>query len=239
MLGAAHSVPLLPSLRDAEQVYFEKRGTSEAFGEASFFTEAASKEAVMTCSVVRAIQISRASFAGLLDMYPIAGRLMLEAMMADVESRMWEELSHLSRADCLDVTRVLLGKSMLRTPRTDLLLSELSPPQLARAGLMRTAYLAVKQYHQQLDITRTSRMHDNVAKGNVLEVKIMLSQGMSPDTASMPDQRTALHIAAGEGHVGMCQLLLETGADPSLADRFGRVPLLEAAQVGAPQRTLV
>ena len=38
--------------------------------------------------------------------------------------------------------------------------------------------------------------------------------------------RTALHLAAGEGHYNICELLLkQSGVDPSALDRFGNSPL--------------
>jgi CRP-like cAMP-binding protein len=58
-------------------VYFDKRGAGESFGEASFFTDTPSHEAVMTCSVVRLLLVSRATFEGLLDQVGPASRQLL------------------------------------------------------------------------------------------------------------------------------------------------------------------
>ena len=39
------------------------------------------------------------------------------------------------------------------------------------------------------------------------------------------DKRTALHLAAGEGHAGVVQLLCERGANVNIEDRWGGRPL--------------
>jgi ankyrin repeat protein len=45
----------------------------------------------------------------------------------------------------------------------------------------------------------------------------MLQQGLSPDSSDY-DGRTALMLAAGQGHLEAVKLLLSTGAHPSLTD---------------------
>jgi ankyrin repeat protein len=46
--------------------------------------------------------------------------------------------------------------------------------------------------------------------------------------------RTALHIAAADGHLEAAIALVQVGgADPSAADRWGRCPIMEAERVGA------
>jgi serine/threonine protein kinase len=42
------------------------------------------------------------------------------------------------------------------------------------------------------------------------------------------DKRTALHLAAGEGHVDILNVLLKAGADPNAQDRWGGRPLDDA-----------
>ena len=48
--------------------------------------------------------------------------------------------------------------------------------------------------------------------------------------AVMHDQRTALHLAAAEGHVDVIAFLLEQKADPVLRDRWGGTALLDATR---------
>ena len=42
------------------------------------------------------------------------------------------------------------------------------------------------------------------------------------------DRRTALHIAASEGHVTLCEYLLQAGAHVNRSDRWGGSPLNDA-----------
>jgi ankyrin repeat protein len=60
---------------------------------------------------------------------------------------------------------------------------------------------AVKHHYEQLDLSRVSKLLNHVAKNNVTDVKLMLSQGLNPDACAHHDKRTALMIAASEGHL--------------------------------------
>ncbi|KAG1664595.1 hypothetical protein FOA52_012538 [Chlamydomonas sp. UWO 241] len=283
--GVSLGVSQAPAARATqEQVYFDKRGEGESFGEASFFTDTPSHEAVMTCSVVRLLLVSRATFEGLLDQFPIAGRSMMEEVLHDCDERIEDELAEIDpedRATIINtimvinpddrdtnvntimavhadlaqpvrrqlffvvrqkaemnpedratVINTIMVMSNRRSEKADLLLSQLTPRQTARLDMLRNVKRGVQLFSDQHDDQRTAKLLSHVAKNNIHEVKTLLSQGMSPDAASHPDARTGLHIASAEGHTHMARLLLESGANPMVCDRFVRTPLLEAARNG-------
>jgi ankyrin repeat protein len=58
------------------------------------------------------------------------------------------------------------------------------------------------------------------SKGNVTAIKELLDQNAVVN-ASDYDGRTALHLAASEGHVPVVELLLKRGADVNPVDRWG------------------
>jgi ankyrin repeat protein len=52
------------------------------------------------------------------------------------------------------------------------------------------------------------------------------------DRADIGDDRSALHAAASVGNLELVRLLIQRGADPNLANRFGETPLFFAAEHG-------
>lgn len=69
------------------------------------------------------------------------------------------------------------------------------------------------------------------SKGDVLGLSKVLRQGASPDAADY-DQRTALHLAASEGHIKVVEILLNYKASVNPTDRWGRTPLSDATKYG-------
>ena len=55
----------------------------------------------------------------------------------------------------------------------------------------------------------------------------LLKGGADPSRTDL-DGRTALHIAAEEGHADIAKLLLSYGAPVNAADRWGSTPLRQA-----------
>ena len=64
--------------------------------------------------------------------------------------------------------------------------------------------------------------------GNLEHVRALL--GISPHLLQFCDydRRTAMHVAASEGHVDLVRALLELGASPNKSDRWGGSPLDDA-----------
>lgn len=64
--------------------------------------------------------------------------------------------------------------------------------------------------------------------GNVKRVRLLLDKGWDPD-ARDGSGYTALHYASRSGHAGICQLLLERGADVNSQTRSGKASSLHRA----------
>lgn len=67
-----------------------------------------------------------------------------------------------------------------------------------------------------------------VALGNQAELENILNEQPTFVNFRDYDRRTALHIAASEGHVGICQYLVKNGARVNRSDRWGGFPLDDA-----------
>lgn len=68
-------------------------------------------------------------------------------------------------------------------------------------------------------------------QGDLKQVSDLLVQGAAVNHQDY-DKRTALHVAACEGHGPIVRELLKAGADPCLRDRWGYTPLDEARRRG-------
>ncbi len=217
----------------------EMRYPSEAFGEVSFFTEMPSPEGATTVEVTRVMVISKASFEGLSAHFPNATRAVLEALLSRTEEALNDELDMLAPEIRAAVIRKYScgRKDSAKTEEDelldlDLVISDLPQQQVTRLEMLSRINKAVQQHYEQLDLSRVSKFLNNVAKNNLTDVKLMLSQGLNPDASAQHDRRTALMIAASQGHVEMCELLLESGANPMARDRLERTALIDAVQAG-------
>ncbi|MGB0679210.1 MAG: ankyrin repeat domain-containing protein [Polyangiales bacterium] len=68
-------------------------------------------------------------------------------------------------------------------------------------------------------------------QGDLCGVQHWLGRGVQVDEAD-DDGRTALHLAAAEGHCDVARLLLRLGANPDVADRWGITPARIAPEQG-------
>ena len=65
------------------------------------------------------------------------------------------------------------------------------------------------------------------SKGDAAEVRALISDGANPDYGDY-DRRTAMHLAACEGHTEVLQVLIELGANVNVVDRWECTPIDEA-----------
>ncbi|GAX76506.1 hypothetical protein CEUSTIGMA_g3951.t1 [Chlamydomonas eustigma] len=221
----------------------ETRYAAETFGEVSFFTEMPSPEGAMTAISSRIMVISKSEFEGLSTVFPNATRAVLDALLTRTEEDLEFELEAVAPTYrtaiirkfsnfLLPTEKIKLEPGDLDPEVCDKIVSELNPSQVLKLEMLSRINKAVKHHYEQLDLSRVSKLLNHVAKNNTTDVKRMLSQGLNPDTCAHHDKRTALMIAASEGHLAMCQLLLDSGANPMARDRFERTPLLDAVQLG-------
>eukprot|EP00961_Rhodomonas_salina_P099404 1336703-Rhodomonas_salina.5 len=67
--------------------------------------------------------------------------------------------------------------------------------------------------------------------GDLANIKRLVENGVQPNDSNY-DGRTALHLAACEGHVEVCRYLLEGKASMDARDRFDSTPLCDALRAG-------
>merc|ERR1712000_30988 len=75
-------------------------------------------------------------------------------------------------------------------------------------------------------------MRGKAATNDLAGVEELLAKGADVNSTNEFDNWTALHHAAQEGFVDMIKLLLSKGADPSIKDAKGRLPLDLAKDYG-------
>lgn len=76
--------------------------------------------------------------------------------------------------------------------------------------------------------SQTVNLITAASEGNVDEVKTLLEYGSLDLNQGDYDHRTALHLAANEGHLEVVKLLCEAGADVNVKDRWGEEPMDDA-----------
>lgn len=87
------------------------------------------------------------------------------------------------------------------------------------SGIQVPAYIFNKRFTQEFQ--RNLQLIDSCAKGKVGAVQKLIRDGADVHFSDY-DKRTALHLAACEGHLKVAKLLLAAGADPTTEDRCGR-----------------
>lgn len=69
------------------------------------------------------------------------------------------------------------------------------------------------------------------SRDDIAEVRRLIARGIDIDSKDY-DLRTALHLAASEGHEEMTRFLLDRGANREALDRWGNTPLDGAKRAG-------
>ena len=103
----------------------------------------------------------------------------------------------------------------------------------AGADAKATSKNGANALHEVAGVTKHNREQfkvDDAAYARFVEA--LLAAGVPVDAKRTTDGKTALAIAAPEGHVPTVKALLAKGANPNLADAGGETPLLAAARDG-------
>ncbi|KAL7605693.1 integrin-linked protein kinase 1 [Lactuca sativa] len=104
-------------------------------------------------------------------------------------------------------------------------------------SLVNNFNLAMAYQSSEKDITDDFKMQrignflSCASRGDRVGLNMMLREGISPNVQDY-DNRTALHLAASEGHASIVELLLHYKADVNLDDRWHRTPLTDARLYG-------
>lgn len=84
--------------------------------------------------------------------------------------------------------------------------------------------MVVSQLYFDMNASKVAEEVGNLlfyaSKGDVAGIQTLLDQGMPVDAADY-DGRTALHLAASEGHAAVVNFLLKNNADVNPIDRNG------------------
>lgn len=76
-------------------------------------------------------------------------------------------------------------------------------------------------YDHQYDMQEIGKFLRYASRGDRVGLNLMLIKGISPNVQDY-DNRTALHLAASEGHAPIVELLLHYKANVNLIDRWQR-----------------
>jgi ankyrin repeat protein len=127
-------------------------------------------------------------------------------------------------AAVLDVLREAVAARLLGTAVREAMGTAVNQPAAAAAGVGGAAAIGLCKASQAGDLGEMGRLLDGGAEPDTFVA------GRSGNKTIV--QGTALVAAAGEGKLDAVRLLLDRGADPSLADSDGHTPLMAAAGHG-------
>ena len=109
-------------------------------------------------------------------------------------------------------------------------MSETDTPWMEVAHVVEPLRMHPAAIAQQNDHFRQSCLAGNVAKVGKLcrSYPDLVKRKLDRCGSNFGDEGTGLHLAASEGHVECCRVLLRAGADTEATDGFGRTPLTYA-----------
>eukprot|EP00741_Cyanophora_paradoxa_P015539 tig00020902_g15000.t1 len=93
----------------------------------------------------------------------------------------------------------------------------------------RSVHEIVRQAKEKREQEKTVAMLTEAHKGNLEGVKRYLAMDVDVDSADY-DGRTALHLAASDGHIDIIHLLIDRGANLNAKDRYGGTPVIDAVR---------
>ncbi|GJS01833.1 ATP synthase subunit beta, mitochondrial [Tanacetum coccineum] len=103
--------------------------------------------------------------------------------------------------------------------------------KIAKENAGMTNQSNVKDVTDDIEMQRIGNFLSCASRGDRVGLNLMLRGGISPNVQDY-DKRTALHLAASEGHASIVELLLHYKADVNLDDRWHRTPLTDARLYG-------
>ncbi len=115
-------------------------------------------------------------------------------------------------------------------PSCDSELASVSPQSGRRTSTIRTSSASPQQRRLTGDLQQTNAFNliQSSAKGSLATVQKLVEERGVSVTVSDYDDRTPLHLAAGEGRLAVVMYLLAARADPNSEDRWGGRPLDDA-----------
>jgi ankyrin repeat protein len=207
-------------------------GEGDAVGEIAFFTDVPHSGSVRTLSVARVLCVPRARYEIIANDFPVGTRAVLENLRQRAQAVVDREfagdagaarlaaapagLQHM-RASAEGSARGGVSKSGLTCAQERALGDALRVKALAAAALARA------------DERRTQEFLSAASRGDATVVRLMLQQGMSPDSCDY-DGRVALELAAAAGHGLVIDELLAAACNVNAVDNLGGSALLEAAK---------
>ncbi|KAJ8903826.1 hypothetical protein NDN08_000359 [Rhodosorus marinus] len=97
----------------------------------------------------------------------------------------------------------------------------------ARIGSRVNSSPSNESVHNSKTFNLCMQLMNDCAAGRLPEAKARIAAGASPSFSDY-DKRTPMHLAASEGHAGIVELLVLSGANPLETDRWGSTPLNDA-----------
>eukprot|EP00741_Cyanophora_paradoxa_P005286 tig00000870_g5125.t1 len=167
---------------------------------------------------LRQTSSARVSATGHCTLYVLSRRdfQSLISHYQDEEERIFKRvLANVADDDKLSMSAVSLG--------TESIVSS----AMGESNTVKNLRDVVRVAKEKREQDKTVRMLTEAHRGNLEGVKRFLEMDVDVDSADY-DGRTALHIAACDGHTDIIHLLIDRGANLNAKDRYGGTPIIDA-----------